>query len=170
MILIMNSNELFHSFPKYFIINVERIGLMTYLRVVWCCSCMTNSNRSPRSIMSLLNIETHLVLRYKRSPRSVWKTEFFVKNEHRSPENGTCFFHLACQPGRPALSRIGFGWVARKIFACRATSPCGCRATFEPNSLFHSCFSEIFGGGRGDIKTFSYMTSSVSILTTLGIQ
>ena len=52
--------------------------------------------------------------------------------------------------GRPDLSRIGFGvgWVGWKNFACRATPPSGCRATFEPNSLVHSCFSEIFGGGR----------------------
>ena len=62
---------IFHSFTKYFIINVERIGFMTYLRVVLCCSCMKNSNRSSRSVMSLLNIETHLVFRNNRSPRSV---------------------------------------------------------------------------------------------------
>ena len=28
-----------------------------------------------------------------------------------------------------------------------------------------SCFKEIFGGGRGDMYTFSYMTSPVSIQT-----
>ena len=82
--------------------------------------------------------------------------------------------------GRPDLSRIGFGvgWVGWKNFACRATSPSGCRATspsgcratFGPNSLVHSCFSETFGGGRGDMHTFSFQTSPVFSLTTFGIQ
>ena len=39
-----------------------------------------------------------------------------------------------------------------------------------PNSLFHSCFNEIFGGNRGDMFTFSKMTSPVFSLTTFGIQ
>ena len=68
------------------------------------------------------------------------------------------------------------GWLEN--FACRATSPSGCRvtspsgrrATSEPNSLFHSCFNEIFGGGRGDMFTFSFRTSPVFSLTTFGIQ
>ena len=90
--------------------------------------------------------------------------------------------------GRTDLSRIGFGigWLGWKNFACRATSPSGCRATSssgcratspssrqatsEPNSLFHSCFNEIFGGGRDDMYTFSYKTSPVFSLTTFGIQ
>ena len=62
--------------------------------------------------------------------------------------------------GRPELSRIGFGvgWVGWELFACRATSPSGCQATSPsgPNSLFHSCFKEIFGGSRGDMYTFSF--------------
>ena len=82
--------------------------------------------------------------------------------------------------GRPDLSRIGFGvgWVGWELFACRetspsdcrATSPSGCRSTSEPNSLFHSCFNEIFGGGRGDMNTFSFKASQVFILTTFEIQ
>ena len=74
--------------------------------------------------------------------------------------------------GRPDLSRIGLGvgWVGWKNFACRATSPSGCRATFEPNSFVHSCFSEIFGGGRGGMPTCSFQTSPVFSLTTFGIQ
>ena len=45
---------IFHSFTKYFIINVERIAFMnrTYSRA-----------GSPRSVMSLLNIETLAVFR-----------------------------------------------------------------------------------------------------------
>ena len=45
-----------------------------------------------------------------------------------------------------------------------------CRATSEPNSFIRSCFKKIFGGGRGDAYSFSYMTSPVSIRTTFGIQ
>ena len=38
-----------------------------------------------------------------------------------------------------------------------------------PNPILFSIrFNEIFGGGRGDLYTFSYMTSPVSILTTFG--
>ena len=67
--------------------------------------------------------------------------------------------------GFPVLhwSGFGFGWLDWELFACRATSPSGCRATSEPNSFIQSCFKEIFGGGRGDAYTFSYMTSPVSI-------
>ena len=89
MILVMNSNGFFHSFTKYFIINVERIAFMsrTYSRAVLCFSCMNSSNKSPRSVMSLLNIETLTVFRwtcliylcFNKSSRSVWRTEFFVK-------------------------------------------------------------------------------------------
>ena len=67
-------------------------------------------------------------------------------------------------------SGFGFGWLDWELFACRPTSPSGCRATSEPKFFIHSCFKEIFGGGRGDAKTFSYMTSPVSIRTTFGIQ
>ena len=38
------------------------------------------------------------------------------------------------------------------------------------NSLIQSCFKEIFGGRRGDLYTFSFLTSPVSIRTTFGIQ
>ena len=40
----------------------------------------------------------------------------------------------------------------------------------EPKSFIQSWFKEIFGGGRGDAYTFSYMTPPVSIRTTFGIQ
>ena len=54
-----------------------------------------------------------------------------------------------------------FGWV------CGESSPPP--ATSEPNSFIQSCFKEIFGGGRGDAKTFSYMISPVSIMIPFGI-
>ena len=86
MILFMNSNGFSHSFTKNFIINVERITVMnrTYSRAVLCFSCMKSSNKSPCSVMSLLNIETLAVFRwtcltylcFNKSPRSVWWTDF----------------------------------------------------------------------------------------------
>ena len=90
------------------------------------------------------------------------------------------FLPSCMSSGRTDLSRIGFGvgWAGWKNFACRATSPSGCRATssshcratFEPNSLVHSCFSEVFGGSRGDMHSFSFQTSPVFSLATFGIQ
>ena len=80
---------------------------------------------------------------------------------------------------RPDLSRIGFGvgWKDWKNFVCWTTSSSGsitsrsgCRATSEPNSLYHSCFNEIFDGGWGDMYTSSYKTSPVFNLTAFGIQ
>ena len=56
--------------------------------------------------------------------------------------------------GRPDLSRIGFrvGWFDWKLLdGCPASARWACS---EPNSLFHSCFNEIFGGGRGDMYVF----------------
>ena len=72
--------------------------------------------------------------------------------------------------GLTVLSRLGLGiggfdWKLLDSFPASARW-----AWSEPNSLFHSFFKEIFGGGRGDMKTFSKMTSPVSILTTFGIQ
>ena len=45
-----------------------------------------------------------------------------------------------------------------------------CRATSEPNSFIQLFFKEIFGGGRGDSYTFSYMISPVSMRIAFGIQ
>ena len=65
--------------------------------------------------------------------------------------------------GLPVLQiGLGFGWVGWLSSACRATS--------EPNSFIQSFLKEIFGGGRGDSYTFSYMISVVSIRTAFGIQ
>ena len=102
-------------------------------------------------------VEEHVDLGGSQFSELILERWYFARISQR---NGTCFFHLA---SRPDLSRIGFGvgWVGWKIFACLATSLSGCRATSEPNSLFHSCFNEIFAGGRGDMYTFSKKTSPV---------
>ena len=77
-----------------------------------------------------------------------------------------CAPHCGQTTGLPVLSWFGFGygWVGWERFACRATSPSGCRVTSEPYSFIQSCFKEIFGGGRGDAYTFSYMTSNFPLL------
>ena len=110
---------IFHSFTKYFIINVDRIAVMNrkYSRVVFCFSCMRSSNRSLRSVMSLLNIETLTVFRNNWSSRSVWRTEFFVKRiniDLLRMGRVSSILHVIKSPD---LSRIGFGvgWVCSKI-------------------------------------------------------
>ena len=153
----------------------------------WGSSC-TFSNKSPCSMMSLLNIETLFVVRwtclnhlcFNKSPRSVWKTEFFAKKTTLISWERDVFLPSCILSSRPDLSRIGFGvgWVGWKKFACRATSPSGCRATSpsgrratsEPNSFVQSWRNEIFGGGRGDMNTFLYKTSPMFSLTAFGIQ
>ena len=74
--------------------------------------------------------------------------------------------------GLPVLSRPGFGigWFDWRLLDCCTTCSSGRWASSELNSLSQSCFKEIFGGGRGDIYTFSYMPSPISIKTTFGIQ
>ena len=67
-------------------------------------------------------------------------------------------------------SGFGIGWFDWKLLDCCTTCSSDRWAPPEPNSLFQSCFREIFGGSRGDAYTFSYMTSPVSIRTTFGIQ
>ena len=108
-----------------------------------------------------------LLLSSDTTGRSVLSEELspsFFLNFHRSPEDGTCFFHLACRQVAPICNELDlelvglFGRISLRTTSpsgCRATSPSGCRATFEPHSFVHSCFSEIFGGGRGDSHNFS---------------
>ena len=154
-----------------------RFGLMIYFRVVLYCSCVIN--RSPWSIVSLLNIETLTIFRwtclnylcFNKSPCSIWRTEFFVKNSPLISWERYVFLPSYMLSSRPDLSRIrfGVGWADWKNLVCRTTSPSGCReaspsgcrSTFEPNSLVHSWRSEIFGGGRGDMHTFSYKSSPI---------
>ena len=81
----------------------------------------------------------------------------------RFPENGALLFE-----GKQLVSKfyhdldLDLVGLVGNFFACRTISPSGCRTTSEPNSFIQSCFKEIFGGGRGDAKTFSDMTSPFS--------
>ena len=43
-------------------------------------------------------------------------------------------------------------------------------ATSEPSSFIQLSLKEIFGGGRGDAYSFSYMISPVSMIIAFGIQ
>ena len=63
--------------------------------------------------------------------------------------------------GRTVLfrSRFGFDWFDWELLSCCTTCHSSRWATSEPNSLFQSCFKEIFRGGRGKANTFSYITS-----------
>ena len=66
--------------------------------------------------------------------------------------------------GLPVLT-IGFlvfGWVCWESSLPPAIS--------EPNTFLPMSLKEIFGGGRGDAHTFSYMISPVSIMIAFGIQ
>ena len=58
--------------------------------------------------------------------------------------------------------QLGFGWIRWESLLLSATS--------EPNSFIQLTLKEIFGGGRGDAHTFSYMISPVSIMIAFGIQ
>ena len=148
---------------------------------------MQSGNRSFRSVMSLLIIETFIVvgwtcltfLYFNKSSRSVWRTEFFVKkitliSWGRDVFLPSCMLSVVPICHELDLKLVGllrtFYLSINFSFWCRATSPSESRATFEPNSLVHSYFNEIFDGGREDMYTFSFKTSPVFILPTFGIQ
>ena len=162
MIFVMNSNGFIHSFTKYFIKwhTWESWGRSV---LSWVCSTLRlilSSETTGRPVLSeeLTPSLTELTL-------ISWERDVFLPS--------------CMSSSRPDLSRfrLGVGWVGWKNFACRATFPSGCRATspfgrrttFEPDSLVHSCFSEIFGRSRSDMHTFSFKTSPVFTLTTFGI-
>ena len=66
--------------------------------------------------------------------------------------------------GCPVLSSsgFGFGWFDWELLNCWTTCPaCGRWATSEPNSFIQWSLKETFGGGRGHIKTFSYIISRI---------
>ena len=125
-----------YSFTKCFIVNVEHSGLMIYLRVVLYCNCV--SNRSPCSIMSLLNIETLAVFRCTClnflcfTGRPVLSEE--LSSSFTDLFRTERFSFIFMSSGRPDLSRIGVGvgWACGKNCACRATSPSVCR-TVSPS-------------------------------------
>ena len=174
---VMISNGSFRSFTKYFIFNVERFAYMsrTCLRTV--CHIMS-VNRSHRSLTCLFNIEIFSVFRWtcgvyiSLNSRPVRSEELSSSQKELTSISWErdVFLPSCVLSSRTDLSRIGFraGWFDWKLLdSCPTSDRWACS---EPNSLFHSCFNEIFGGSRGDIYTFSYKTSPIFILTTFGIQ
>ena len=90
---------------------------------------------------------TFLSVSLSFSKRSTNKLVFLQSREKRvsiswALERDVC----SVTTGLPVLSwsGLGVGWLTS---ACRATS--------EPYSFIQSCLKEIFGGNRGDSKTFS---------------
>ena len=97
----------------------------------------------------------------------------FVLSWEKRVWDAPCSWHMSRQTtGFSVLSwsGLGFGCLDWELLDCWTTSSSGCRAISEPNSFIQSCVKEIFGGGRGDAYTYSFLTSPVSILTTFGIQ
>ena len=167
----MISNGFFHSFTKFFIFNVERFPSMsrTCLRAIWHINHVMRDKRSHRSFMCLFNVEILSVFRWtclnytrlmngfsrngsrNKSSRLLWRTGFSLSWE-RDVFLSSCTPITSCViSSRPDLSRIWFRvcWFDWKLLdSCPASARW---AWSEPNSLFQSCFNEIFGGSRGDI-------------------
>ena len=156
--------------------------------VVLYCNCV--NNRSPCSIMSLLNIETLAVFRwtwlnflcFNRFALFYLRTEFFVQRIHTDLlTNGDVFLSSFISSGRPDLSRIGFGvsWVDWKKLGLSNNFPFWLSSNF-PFWLMHNFWTQLplsirdvrraLVGDRGDMYAFSYKTSPVFSLTTFGIQ
>ena len=96
---------------------------------------------------------------YLNVQQTNWYSRSQVRNVCRFPEHSNGTFVLSLQVALFCEIGFRFGWVGWERSACRATS--------EPNSFIQWCFKEIFGGGRGDSYTFSFMISPVSILQHL---
>ena len=107
MILVMNSNgfSILLWSSSSWTLSVSLSWKGTYSRAVLCFSCMKSSNRSPRSVWLLLSSELSSSL--KKWTLISWERDVFLP--------------FCISSSRPDLSRIGFGWVAWKIFGCRAT-------------------------------------------------
>ena len=185
--VVMIKNGSHRSLTKCFISNVERFAFMnrTCLRTIWHIFCVCFSNESPRSLMCLFNVGILTVFRWtcldytrlmngspvlSEETSSSWKELTSISWERDVFLSSCTVLASSLITGLPVLSRIGFrigGFDWKLPDSCPTSDRWACS---ETNFLFHSCFMEIFGGGRGDMKTFSYKTSPVSILTTFGIQ
>ena len=113
----------------------------------------------PRSVWT-----NRWIVHFQRvSPFLIWSASTFSSASSswskRSTDTGTQLF-----TGLPVLT-IGFlvfVWVCWESSLPPATS--------EPNSFLQLSSKEIFGGGRGDAYSFSYVISPVSIMIAIGIQ
>ena len=177
--IVMINNGSPCSLTKCLISNVERSTFMsrTCLRTTWHIFCFCFSDESPRSLMCLFNVglltSRCTCLDYTRqnegSPHSLWRTRFFVKRIHidllRTGRFSFTVLASSLTTGLPILS------LPDSELKLQDSCPTSYRwLCSESNSLFHSCFKDIFGGSRGDMYAFSYKTSPVFSLTTFEIQ
>ena len=148
----------------------------------WESSCTAAVLATGRPVLSWVCSTLRLLL---SSDERVWITsvstgrpvlseelsEFFVKRIHTDLlRTGRFSFILHVIRSPRSVTNWIWSWLGRlENLVCRTTSPSGCRTASEHNSLVHSWRSE-FGGGRGDMHTFSFKTSPVFSLTTFGMQ
>ena len=187
--LVTADNGFLRSIMICFVSNVEVCAFMrgTCLGSSWLVTCVTADNGCHRSIMCcfIFNVEALAFIRWtclggswlvicvtadNGCPRSIMFNSFFIKKERVSiPWERDVFLPPGAVLGSLpttgcsvlSWSGFGFGWFIWELLNCWTTCPSGRWATSEPNSFIQSCFKEIFGGGRSDAYTFSYMTSPV---------
>ena len=149
----------------FFQIEVRAVTKETCLRRV-----LRANNGSPRSTVICIFF-LNWVLAFTRETwmrRSLWANNgsppfyrdlhlLHERNVFRFPENGALF--LSKQRVSPFYHDLDLGFVGNFLLVEQLLL-----LVVEQllNSLFQSCFKEICGGSRGDMYTFSYMTSPVS--------
>ena len=112
----MVDNGLPRSLTKCFVFNVESHAFMTRTRLatIWHIFCVCFDNGLPRSVMCQFNFYS---FRQRVAPIYLKRQSLREKNLHRSPGNGTFFFHLArfsCElRQRVAPICHDLGWLVR---------------------------------------------------------
>ena len=153
----------FHESPlsNCYWMGYRRYSTASWLEVLLDEDHSRSSSRVHEHGSFLLVAQLHVAIQTLWSqclfPRAVWTNPWIVHFQQVSVLTWSA-------SGLPALTigSLVFGWV------CWESSPPP--ATSEPNSFLQLSLKEIFGGGRGDAYTFSYMISPVSIMIASGIQ
>ena len=130
-------------------VNVHRV--QHWLLVTWLVTCVTADNGLLRSIMfnSFFMRRTCFDLLGPGRYSSTWRDPWVGSNNGLLRSIGSNNGLL-----RSIMVWV-WSWFVWKLLDCWTTCPSGRWTTSEPNSFIQSCFSEIFGGGRGDAYTFS---------------
>ena len=188
--IVMVYIRLHRSITKCFVSNVESCAVMTRtcFATIWHIFSVCFDTGLNRSVMCQFNVETLTVIRWtclgftrfdNGLPQSTRRDSLFVKRIYIDLlGTGRFFFHFArfsCELRQRVAPichdlRLELVCLIGNFLHCCTTCRSGRWACSEPNSLFQSCLKEIFGGGRGDMYSFSYLASPVSILTTFGTQ
>ena len=102
-----------------------------------------------------------------KSPYSIWRTGLFVQRIHTDLlGTGRLSFILNTNHVMRDIRSHELDLELVGSFDWKLQDTCSASARWtwsEPNSLFHSCFNEIFGGGWFDMKTFSKDFSNFSM-------